>query len=98
MTHHIYKATGLPTADKTYAGSFTLSIANNPIYKGNYKMILLPEEPSTGGMEFAEAPFAVLGPSAVAFKGATARTVVPVCVLVAVLGLGLGLVLLRRRA
>jgi len=98
MTAWIYAANGLPAGDKTYSGSFTLGIPNDVSLKGNHKMIFLPEEPTAGGMEFAEAPFAVLGPSAVEFKGAAARTTLPLGLLLVTLGLGVGLLLLRRRA
>lgn len=98
LTGYLYKGTGLPTGDKTYSGSFTLTMPNDPSYKGNYKLVFFPEEPTPGGMEFAEAPFSILGPSAVSLKGTTAHAALPLGLVLVTAVLGVSVLVLRRRA
>lgn len=98
MTSYLYTSTNNFTSAKTFSGSFTWSVPNDQTLKGNYTMTFLPESPSPGGAEYAEVAFSVYGPSAVSLKSVSARSMLPVGLLLATVVLGAGVLMLRRRA
>ncbi len=96
LTPYLYSASGLPTTDKTYSATFNVTIPTTTPW-ANYKLVFFPEEPSPGGMEFAEAPFVVVGPNAVALKNVAARNALPLGLVFTALVLGVVVLGLRRR-
>lgn len=98
MTSYLYTSTNNFSSAKTFSGSYTWTIPNNQALKGNYIMTFLPESPSSGGAEYADVSFSIYGPTAVSLKSVSARSALPLGLLLATVVLGAGALMLRRRA
>lgn len=98
MISYLYTSVNNFSGPRTFSGSYTWTIPNNQALKGNYMMTFLPEAPSSGGAEFADVSFSIYGPSAVSLKSVSARSFLPVGLLLVTVVLGAGVLVLRRRA